>query len=61
MIMLLIKLLLSRSSDRIRSGSRNMHTGYMDKAKEGRIEGGKWGWLGWVGSGGVEMETTRLE
>ena len=26
--------------------SRNMYKGHMDKAKGGRIEGGRWGWLG---------------
>ena len=36
---------------------RNMYEGHMDKANEGRIKGGKWGWLGWEG----EMETTVLE
>ena len=24
-----------------------MYKGHMDKAKGGRIKGGKWGWLGW--------------
>ena len=28
---------------------RNMYKGHMDKAKAGRIEGGRWGWLGWGG------------
>ena len=28
--------------------SRNMHKGHRDKAKRGaRIEGGRWGWVGW--------------
>ena len=26
--------------------SRNMYEGHMDKAKEGRIEGRRWRWLG---------------
>ena len=26
---------------------RNKYKGHMDKTKEGRIKGGKWGWLGW--------------
>ena len=26
---------------------RNMYKGHMDKTKGGRIEGGRWGWLGW--------------
>ena len=25
---------------------RNMYKGHMDKTKEGRIKGEKWGWLG---------------
>ena len=25
--------------------SRNMYEGYMDKAKEGGLEGGRWGWV----------------
>ena len=31
------------------------------KPKGGRIKGGKWGWLGWQGSGREKMETTVLE
>ena len=27
--------------------SRNMYKGHMDKAKGGRIEGGRQGWVGW--------------
>ena len=38
--------------------SGNMYKGHMDKAKGGRIEGGR---LGWGGHGGVKMETTVLE
>ena len=41
--------------------SRNTYKGHVDKAKGGRIEGWKWGWMG---SGVVlrgEMETTVLE
>ena len=30
------------------------------EAKGSRIEGGRWGWVGW-GSGGEKMETTVLE
>ena len=26
---------------------RNIYKGYMDKAKGGKIEDGRWGWLGW--------------
>ena len=32
----------------------------LTKPKWGRMEGGRWGWLGWRGVGG-EMETTVLE
>ena len=35
--------------------------GYMDKAQGGRIEGGRWRWMGWVGSGEGKLETTVLE
>ena len=41
--------------------SRNIYKGHMDKAKGGRIEGERWGW---VGLGGVvvgKMETAVLE
>ena len=31
------------------------------KPKGGRIEGERWGWLGWGKSGGRKMETTILE
>ena len=31
------------------------------KPKRGSIKGGRWGWLGWGGSGGGKMETTILE
>ena len=31
------------------------------KPKVGRIDGGRWEWLGWGGSGGGKMETTVLE
>ena len=31
---------------------RNNYEGDMDKAKGVRKRGGRWGWLGWVGSGG---------
>ena len=24
-----------------------MYKGHMDKAKRGRFEGGRWGWMGW--------------
>ena len=27
--------------------SRNMYKGPMDKAKRGRFNGGRWGWVGW--------------
>ena len=40
---------------------RNMYKGHMDKAKEGRIEGGRQGWLEWEGVVVGEMETTVLE
>ena len=40
--------------------SRNMDTGHMDKAKVGRIEGGRQGQVG-RGNGGREMKTTVLE
>ena len=40
----------------MRGKGMNMDKGHMDKTKEGRIKGGKWGWLGsW------ENETTVLE
>ena len=29
------------------SPSRNIYKGHMDKAKGGRFEGGRWGWVGW--------------
>ena len=41
--------------------SRNMYKGLMDKAKAGRLEGRRWGWVGLGGHGGVKMETTVLE
>ena len=45
----------------IREGlSRNMYKGHMDKAKVGRIEGRRWGWVEW-GVGVRKMETTVLE
>ena len=31
------------------------------KPKGGRINGGRWGWLGWGVSGGGKVETTVLE
>ena len=31
------------------------------KPKRGRIEGGRWGWVGQVEHGGGEMETTVFE
>ena len=40
--------------------SGNMYRGHMDKAKGGRIESGRWGWLG-VRSGGEKIETSVLE
>ena len=41
---------------------RNMYKGHMDKAKGGRIEGGRWGWGGLgEGTGGRKMKTTVLE
>ena len=36
-----------------------MYKGHMDKPKGGRIEGGKWGWVG--GSVWGERETTVLD
>ena len=33
----------------------------MDKAKGGRFEGGRWGWVGQGGRGGGKMDTTILE
>ena len=41
--------------------SRNMYKGHMDKAKWGRFEGRRWGWVEQSGCGGVKMETTVLE
>ena len=41
--------------------SRNMFKGHMDKAKGGRFEGGRQGWVGQGQHGGVKMETTVLE
>ena len=38
-----------------------MYKGHMDKAKGGRFEGGRWGWVGWEVCGGVKMETIVLE
>ena len=38
--------------------TRNMYKGHVDKATVGRFEGGR---QGWVGLGGVKMETTVLE
>ena len=40
---------------------RNMYKGHMDRAKEGRIKGERWVWVGQGGSGGGKMETTVLE
>ena len=40
---------------------RNNYKGPMDKAEGGRIEGDRWGWVGWGESGGGKMETTLLE
>ena len=34
--------------------SRNNFKGHVDKAKVGRIKGGRWGWLGWGGVVGVK-------
>ena len=46
----------------IREGSsRNMYKGHMDKAKGGRIEGGRWRMGGVWGVVVGEMETTLLE
>ena len=36
--------------------SRNMYKGHMDKAKGGRMEGGRWGWL----AGGMVGENEYL-
>ena len=33
----------------------------MNKAKGGKFEGGRQGWVGLGGRGGVKMETTVLE
>ena len=41
--------------------SRNMCKGHMDKAKGGRFEGGRQGWVGQGGHGGMKTETTVLE
>ena len=38
-----------------------MYKGHMDKAKEGRFEGGRQGWVGWGQRGRVKMETTVPE
>ena len=40
---------------------RNMYKGQMDKAKGGRIEGGRWGWVGQAGVEEGKMEPTVLE
>ena len=40
---------------------KNMYKGHMDKAKEGRFEGGKQGRMRQGCHGGVKMETTVLE
>ena len=40
---------------------RNNYKGLMDKTKGGGIRGGRWGRLGWGGSGGGKMQTTVLE
>ena len=29
----------------VEESSRNMYKGHMDQAKEGKIEGGRWGWV----------------
>ena len=39
----------------------NMYKGHRDKAKGGRIKGGRWGWLGWGGVVEGKMETTAFE
>ena len=38
-----------------------MYKGHIDKAKGGRSEGGRWGWLGGVECGVMKMGTTILE
>ena len=35
---------------------RSYYKGHMDKTKGGRIEGGRWSWVAWVG---VEREKWR--
>ena len=40
--------------------SRNLNKGHMEKAKGGRIKGGRWGWVEQESSRG-KMETTVLE
>ena len=39
---------------------RNMYKGHMDKIKGGRIQGGKWGWLGWEGVVGGKWRQVYL-
>ena len=41
--------------------SWNMYKGHIDKAKRGRIKGGRQGGVRWEGSGGGKMETTTVE
>ena len=38
---------------------RNKYKGHMDKTKGGGIRGGRWGWLGWWGSGVGEMQKNK--
>ena len=38
-----------------------MYNGHMDKAKGGRFEGGRQGWVGLGGREGVKMDTIVLE
>ena len=40
---------------------RNMYEGHMDKTKGGRIEGGRWGWLGLRGLVGVKWRQLYLK
>ena len=45
-----------------RGDYKNYYKGLMDKTKgEGGSKGGRWVWLGWVGSGGGKMQTTVIE
>ena len=44
-----------------KGSSRNMYKGHMDKAKGGRIEDRKLGWVGQWEHCGMKIETSVLE